>query len=157
MKKILSLILAFSFFASEASFMDKVKALPGKAKEFALATKDAAKEFALATKDAAKANKPKAIFTTLQIAVAARRLYDLGKPELKINPLTKDENNFLSFGKYSPLSGGVLKLYSKIGNTDKIANKNLKPIKYVQDFFNDGIGGTLFILEILKRLTTKAE
>lgn len=296
MKKILSLILAFSFFASEASFMDKVKALPGKAKEFALATKDAA-----------KANKPKAIFTTLQIAVAAHRLHALGMPESKRTLLTEDTNNFFSFGEYSPLgrkaleftkiinfnfalgeesfspveeklsslggkadnSGTVtnevslseninissaskeetsltkesislqsrqlrdkvsltmvnensentgspssdIKKYSTEGeeglsqatgetgnpntmknqvplqisstvqaeslmagkdsfgvskpsesrnkarpsNPDKIKNKNLRPIKYVQDFFNAGIGGTLFILEILKRLTTKAK
>lgn len=233
MKKILSLILAFSFFASEASFMDKVKALPGKAKEFALATKDAA-----------KANKPKAIFTTLQIAVAAHRLHALGSPKCDKNLLTEDKNNFFSFGENSPLgrkalefnkniniyfdlgfgeepspvegklsslggkvdnsetknseyidkssklkeetslsptagntgtmvnknsentgspSASHIKKYStegeeglsqatgETGNTGTIKNKNLRPIKYVQDFFNDGIGGTLFILETLKR------
>ena len=240
MKKILSLILAFSFFASEASFMDKVKALPGKAKEFALATKDAA-----------KANKPKAIFTTLQIAVAAHRLHALGSPKCDKNLLTEDKNNFFSFGENSPLGRKALEftktinIYFDFGNevplseninipsglkeetplnkesssllsdkldnevhltenTDKssnprqepspqystagkpkttedkdnlaenissndkeeslvheeepkIKNTNLRPIKYVQDFFNDGIGGTLFILEILKRATTKAK
>jgi hypothetical protein len=223
MKKILSLILAFSFFASEASFMDKVKALPGKAKEFALATKDAA-----------KANKPKAIFTTLQIAVAAHRLHALGSPECDKNLLTEDKNNFFSFGENSPLGrkaleftetinipcpfgeetsrveGELSSLGGKVDNSETknseyidkssklkeetslsptagnpgktkdedypaenissndkeeplvpeeeplsnhntIKNKNLRPIKYVQDFFNDGIGGTLFILETLKR------
>lgn len=218
MKKILSLILAFSFFASEASFMDKVKALPGKAKEFALATKDAA-----------KANKPKAIFTTLQIAVAAHRLHALGSPKCDKNLLTEDKNNFFSFGEDSPLGCKALKfnkyinIYFDLGfgeepspvegklsslgdkvdnseiknseyidkssklqeetslsltagnpgktkdenclaenissndeeeplsNHNTIKNKNLRPIKYVQDFFNDGIGGTLFILETLKR------
>jgi hypothetical protein len=153
MKKILSLILAFSFFASEASFMDKVKALPGTVKGFALS----AKEFGTKTIDAAKANKPKAIFTTLQLAVVAHRLYVKGMPKKELTLFTEDKDNFFGFGENSPLGTNILKLYGKAGNPETIKNKSLRPITYVQNFFNEGIGGTLFILEILKRLTAKAE
>ena len=147
MKKILSLILVFSFFASEANFMEKVKELPG-----------AAKKFGIKTIDTAKANKPKAIFTTLQIALTAHRLYALGKPEFKKTLLVEDKSNLFSLGENSLLGNCILELCNKNGyNVNQIKNKNLKPIKYVQDFFHDGIGGTLFILEILKRLTTKAK
>lgn len=147
MKKILSLFLASLCLATQATFMEKVKALP-----------ETAKEFGTKTINAAKANKPKAVFTTLQLAVGAHTLFSLKMPSMTTSLLIDDKNNFFSFGQNSPLGRGITKLYFKAGrNPEKIKNQNLRPIKYVQDFFNNGIGGTLFILEILKRLTTKAE
>lgn len=145
MKKILSLFLASLFFAAEANFMEKVKSLSGTAKEFGIKTIDAAKK-----------NKPKTLFITLQLAVGGHRIYMLAMPEKSLNPSTEDKSNFLSLGQNSPLGDKLVKLYSKAGgDAETIKNKNLRPIKYVQECFNNGIGGTLFILEILKRLTTK--
>ncbi len=152
MKKILSLILAFSFFASEASFMDKVKALPGTVKGFALS----AKEFGTKTIDAAKANKPKAIFTTLQLAVVAHRLYVKGMPKKELTLFTEDKDNFLSTGENGLLFPIIQKLCSSNDKFAVIKNRGFKPLSYVQDLGNEGVGTILFILEILKKFFPNA-
>lgn len=145
MKKILSLILAFSFFVSEASFMDKAKVLPG-----------TAKEFGIKTINAAKANKPKAILSTLQLALVAGKAYTLGKPKTDTILFCEDKRNFLSTGENGLLFSIIQKLCSSNDKFAVIKNTGFKPLSYVQDLGNEGVGTILFILEILKKFFPNA-
>jgi hypothetical protein len=148
MKKILSLMLAFSFFAAEASFMERVKKLPETAMERVKKLPETAKEFLKITFNAANSNKKKAFFTTVELLVTAHKIYTLGKPEFKINPTISSENSHFSLKKSSFWGIGKT-IINKYGAAENIT---LRPIKYLEDFFNGSTATTLFILELLKRL-----
>ena len=156
MKKILSLVLAFSFFCSEASFMEKVKALPATAKIFAVNTKN----FGIKTIDAVSQNKKATFIAALAIGIAGQRLYTLGKPnDYKL--ICEDKNNFLSTAKNKPLGWFIETFFPKVGvsadNINKILDKGIKPLTYAQNLSDNGCGLTLGILAFLSKLALKAE
>lgn len=147
MKKILSLMFVFSFFCSKATFMDKVKAIQGKAQTIGLNALNAAKE-----------NKKRAFLITLQVAVIASQIYRVGKPNINLNIFVEDKSNLLSTGEHSLLGKYILSMYKKVvGNPTTIENKGLRPLTYFQHLFHNGTAGTLVILELLKKLVPTAE
>lgn len=144
MKKILSLFLASLYFATQASFMDKVKALPGKAKEFGITTINAA-----------KANKKVAFLNALQIGIIGYRVYT-EKKLTNYKLFCVDKNNLLSTAISKPLGIIISKFYDKEElneeNYPAIFNKGITPLTYAQNLFNNGYGFTIGLLQFLKRL-----